>query len=258
MYGLSLFWAVFALVFHDEREYLILAIYLIVNIVNYVILRYVLRHKDQFAFLGNDSESSLQDTRIYKNLRDLGDAAVFALKGLVGLFLVLSIFAISNASMVATSFAVVTLVGGGVLLYLTRDPSNHFVLAFLYLTGIMLVALVERSGSATLLGSLQIGGATNLLFALMAPLVALKIIFKHPEELFLSTPLDFLILAMSVSLVVVSPEMTLTYHLPWVIGKAIVLFLALKIIAVGTAKRSHQVCTAMLATLCLVIVRIIA
>lgn len=255
IYSLSLFWAVVALVFHEAPEYLLLGSYLGLTLLNYIGLRHVLRHQERFRFLANDGESSLQQTRIFQQLRRLGDRMVFALKGLVGLFLLLSIFAIGHTSTVATSFVVVTLVAGSVLLYLTRDPGNHFVLTFFYLTGILLVALVERGATTTLLGSLQIGGITNLLFALMVPLIALKIIFKHPEELFLSTPFDFLILAMSVSLVIVSPELTLAFNLPWVVGKGIVLFLALKIIGVGASRQRRQVSLVMLATLGLVVLR---
>lgn len=255
IYGLSLFWAVVALVFHEAPEYLLLGSYLGLTLLSYVALRHLLRHRERYRFLASDSEPSLRQTRIFQQLHRLGDRMVFALKGLVGLFLILSIFAIGHTSTLATSFVVVTLVGGGVLLYLTRDPGNHFVLTFFYLTGILLVALVERAATTTLLGSLQIGGITNLLFALMVPLVALKIIFKHPEELFLSAPFDFLILAMCVSLVIVSPELTLAFNLPWVVGKGIVLFLALKIIGVGASQQRRQVSLAMLATLGLVVLR---
>lgn len=257
IYGVSLFWAVFTLVFHDWPEYQLLGIYLIMTTIFYFGIRFVQGHRERFQFLLFDSQDSLKKTDAYQLLSDLGDAGVFGLKALVGLFLLVSIFAVGSASTVATGFSVITLVAGGLLLFLTRDPSNDFVLAFFYLTGILLVALVERAGSTTLLGSLQIDSITNLLFALMTPLVALKIVFKRPEELFLSTPLDFLILAMSVSLAIVSPEMSFAYSLPWVIGKGIVLFLALKILAVRAINQSRQVCTAVLSTLCLVVARLL-
>lgn len=257
IYGVSLFWAVFALVFHAWPEYLMLVSYLVITTASYLGLRYLLHHQEQFRFLLLDSQESLTISKTYQRLRNLGDSGVFALKALVGLFLLVSVFAVGSASTVATSFAVIILVASGLLLLLTRDPSNDFVLGFFYLIGILLVALVERADSTTLIGTLRIGSVTNLLFALMGPLVALKIIFKRPQELFLSTPLDFLILAMSISLVIVSPELALAYNLHWLVAKCIVLFLALKILAVNALPQNRQVCTALLSTLCLVVLRLL-
>ncbi|TYO98340.1 UDP-GlcNAc:undecaprenyl-phosphate GlcNAc-1-phosphate transferase [Geothermobacter ehrlichii] len=255
IYGLSLFGAVCALQLHEQPEYLLLAGYLAVSGLFYLALRFVLRHRDRFPLLQRDSQAGLKQTAAYRRMQDLADLAVNGLKALVGLLLLLAVLAGGRASTQEAIFALAVVGSGAVLVWLTRDPGNHFFHGFLYLAGLVLIVLLEQAGGHRIVGELDVARAGLILYGLMAPLVVVKIIFKRPQEIYLSTPFDFLILAMSLSLVIVSPEVTLAYNLPWIVGKAVLLFLALKIVAISARSYANQVCGAMLAALVIVVVR---
>ncbi|RMG54566.1 MAG: undecaprenyl/decaprenyl-phosphate alpha-N-acetylglucosaminyl 1-phosphate transferase [Gammaproteobacteria bacterium] len=255
IYGLSMFWAVVAILMHEQPEYLLLGTYLLGSTFFYLMLRFFLRYPDRLSLPIRDSQRSLRDSVLFARLQSLADQTVPVLKGLIALLVLLALVAGGRATVQEAVFAMGVIGAGAVLVWITRDPRNHFLHAFLYLAGLVLIVLLDQSGDQLLFGRFPVGRIELMLFALMLPLVVVKIVFKRDEELFLSTPFDFLILAMSLSLVMVSPELTIAYNLPWLIGKAVVLFLGLKVVAVGTRASAQQVCTAMLAAMVFVIVR---
>ncbi len=62
IYGLSLFWACFAVLFRHWPEYWLLVFFLAVMFSFYELLRYVERHRNRFAFLRQDSSAGLRQS----------------------------------------------------------------------------------------------------------------------------------------------------------------------------------------------------
>ncbi|RMG95662.1 MAG: hypothetical protein D6706_11675 [Chloroflexi bacterium] len=255
IYALATFWAVVAILMHEQPEYVLLAVYLIGSIVFYLGLRILLRHADRVPLPFRDSQISFRKSSLFVKLQNLADQAVPVLKGLMTLLVMLALAAGSRATLKEAMFAIGVTSVGVILLWLTRDPRNNVFHAFLYLSGLVLIVLLDSQAGQLLFGRVAVGQVALCLFVLMLPLVVFKIVFKREDELFLSTPFDFLILSMSLSLVVVGPEVAVSYNLPWLIGKAVVLFLGLKVVAVSGNSSARQVCIAMLSAMLLVAAR---
>jgi len=125
-----------------------------------------------------------------------------------------------------------------------------------WVLGLLLLAYeVEEAGANILFAGHTLGEATDLLFMLMAPLVAFKVLFRTQKESIFSTPLDLLVLAMFASLAIISPQFQLTFNLPEIASEAIVLFLAFKILMNRSPMLGRPVCGTVVTSLVLLVVR---
>jgi UDP-GlcNAc:undecaprenyl-phosphate GlcNAc-1-phosphate transferase len=231
IHGLTLFWTVVALVFYRQPAYLLLSGYLFLSIAFYTALRFLIRNKDKLPVLRRDSDRSWRESDIYRRLSKWSAHTDPVLVGILVVFLVWTMFSpIEVASQVARLSGVLLIISS-VSFFLTRDLKHPFLLALLFIAG-MLIAF--QSEQIILLdGASTHARATfcNLLFILGGALVLFKIMIRRRDRIFYGSSMDFLLLAMSVSLAILSPELKLTYRLPEVVFKGIVLFVIFKMLS---------------------------
>lgn len=255
IYSISMFWAVVAIVFREQPAWQLLLLFFVLTAIGYQLMRFVAYHPEEFSFLAFDTPKSLLSTRPYLFLARVGNHFVWILGLLLLLLLALAISAGCCVDDLAIKLILFTLVAGCGLLYIIRDIRDHFFQIYLFLVGLLMAYEIEQVSSNLVFASYTLGDMTDLLFYFMAPLVAFKVIFRNRDDALLSTPLDILVLAMCVSLAVISPQFDLTLNLPHLAWEAVVIFLTIKILMNRTVSLSRPVCGTVITSLFLLVVR---
>lgn len=255
IYGISLFWATIGVTLHETPGWQLLLLFTGVSLVSYQLLRYIAYRREDFSLLVFDTPASLRSTWLFQKMVQVGDLGILVIGTLfIGVLLLAAVSGCCvNES--ALRITLVTLLAGVALLYITRDLANPFFLVYLFLVGLLLTVGMEQARTSLLFTGFSVGQLSDWLFKAMVPFIVLKIVFKRDNELFLSASLDMLVLAMCVSLALISPQLQVSYNLPVIVGKAIVLFLALKILISRGPVFSRQICGSVLASLVALLVR---
>ncbi|BCR05391.1 hypothetical protein DESUT3_24600 [Desulfuromonas versatilis] len=230
IYGISLFWALFAILFHQRPEYFLLGFYLLFSVAAYVGLRYLSRHRDRFRFFAKDSAGGIRETATYRRIADL--CAMLVPPGVAALFLVFLLISLvwgEAAGGRLWQVCLLLFIGGAGLLYFTRDTANSYLLAILFLVGLVFVFCLENQ---TPLGAgrpipLRIADFT---LGTMALLVLGMTIFPKRGAHFLST-VDFLVFSFTVFAAIVLFQTPALMGYTSLIWRGLVLYLALKIMA---------------------------
>ena len=251
IYGISFLGTVFALAFRKEKGVFLLGTYLFVTLCFYLALRYVLRHRDTFSFLRLDSPHGIRESAMYQRLSDKAGFVAPLLMVLVLLYLGLSLFPGSPGSENLRITAGLVTLAGAFLLYLTRDPENHYCLALIYSAGLVVTFAVEPGADRLTLFGTTLHRISDVIFLLAGLLVAFKAFFRRPGEFFLTT-IDFLLLGISIVLAGLFFKIPFLNFLLGPFLKGIVLFLAIKTISTeGKREAGIMVCAVLAATLML-------
>lgn len=241
IYGISGFWGLFCLFFNWLPDYALLGIYLLTSLACYLALRIIMMHPQRYRWLQKDSAASLKESNCYLNLQGWSGPLSLSLKIVLMAYVLLAGTIIHPGSGPLATIALLLFAGGIVLLIMTGETSNHFLLLVLYAAGFVIILLFQGYQDQVLAFGLTAGQAGNVLLLGATGLIVLKILTRAPGEVYLTTPLDFLILSLSLSLSVISPELQANLNLAPVAAKAIVLFIALKIIAANGGRATRTV-----------------
>ena len=236
IYGLSLFWAIFSVFFYHLPEVALLLTYLLVSVVLYALVRYVLNHRERFAFLSRDSATGLRYSVLYQRIARGAEKAMPVLLSLVLLYLVLAAWYGVRMDGHVWQVTGLLFLGGVGILYLTRDTRNHFLLALLYVAGLVIIFNAEQVGHGAMLLGLSLHRFNNVLFAVIASLAAFKIAFRQDGEFFIAT-VDVLLLGMSIFLAVVFSEVHMLQIFSGALVRGVILFVAIK--AVSAQNRTY-------------------
>lgn len=253
IYGISVFWATFSVIFRTLPEYLLLSAFVVISIGSYAALRYILDRRQKFSFLALDSSRGLRDSVTYQRLVERSDRL---LPGLIALVLIyLGSVALTGGSFdyLGPMSAVLFLAGAG-LLYYTRNPANDFLLAMLFLAALVITFVAEKSGAQPLFATMTLDGFSDLLFTLVGILVGIKLVLRRTGELFLSTA-DFLVLGLSIFLGFALPEIGTPSFLVAALPKGVILFLAIKTVAVKGRPQARLAVSSLLAVLAVISAR---
>jgi UDP-GlcNAc:undecaprenyl-phosphate/decaprenyl-phosphate GlcNAc-1-phosphate transferase len=230
IYGISLFWAVTVLVFHQQPEAILFGTYIVISIIFYRGLSYLNRQPHRVAQFIKNGAMGFRDSVYYKQLVEICHYLFQYFKVVILLYLGVVLLFGNGAEETITRLSLLIMLGSFGLLLATRKIANNFLLVSLFAALIIIQSHTDHYNDLLLLPGLEMGQFVNVLLAIGAVLVFLKIIFKRPGETFLTTPLDFLILTLSVSLTIVTPEIDLSYDFKSTVLKSIVLFLGIKIL----------------------------
>lgn len=244
IYAVSLFWACSALLLRGSPEYVLLAFLSGTAVSFYLLLRYLLRHRERYAFLGNEGEGGIRESVLYNRCCDVIDRCVPLLPVILLCYALLGVHGAFSLAMTIWPVALLLcLVGLGLRRW--GVGSGDFQLLLVYAAACLLAFLVWKQPEPLVAGisPKRLGDA---LLAVVAVLVAFKILFRRIGEFFLGTA-DFLALALMIFLAIAAQQ-------PRLIGisiggpllRAILIMLAARTIASrGPASRRRLVLAAL-------------
>lgn len=232
IHGLTLFWAMVALLCYQQPAHWLLYTYILLSVLFYVALRFSLKYKHRFPILNRDSDRSLRESSIFSMLARWNPMVDPLLAFLLLLFFAWTAFSPLDVGAQVFRISIVLLLVSCVSFFMTRDLRNPFLMALLFISGMVIAFQSEQLGLGGGSHFMPQAMFRNLLFVLGGALVVYKVTFHRNETRVLRQPsMDFLLFAMALSLAILSPELKLTYRLHEVILKGIVLFVSFKILA---------------------------
>jgi UDP-GlcNAc:undecaprenyl-phosphate GlcNAc-1-phosphate transferase len=232
IHGMTLFWGMVALTCYKQPAHFLLFSYILLSALFYVSLRFLLKHKESIPILGRDSDRSLKDTHLFKTLAHWNQKVDFLLALLLLVFFIYTACSPLDVGEQVFRISIVLLVISSVSFFLARDLRNPFLMALLFMSGMVIAFQSEQLGLTSGESYFSQAAVRNVLFLVGGALVVFKVIFRNGERVLQQPSMDFLLFAMSLSLAILSPELQLTYRLHEVIFKGIVLFVSFKILAV--------------------------
>ncbi len=253
IYGLSVFWAAFAVINHDARDSILLFCYVLYSGAFYLGIHNLRRNRGWLSFLGNDSARGIRESVTYLRFADLVAHADSILLALILAYLALAAATGTQASDWFVQMALTLVIASIALLYLTRDTRNHFVLAMLYFASMLVAFTVARHGSAEMVAGVSLKRVSDCVLLALVSVIALRLLFRRPAEFFL-TSVDYLFLGVSVFLAVVAPQVDPSHRMTGVLARGIVLFMGLKIAASKGVGQSKVLVYGMLAVLAAIVV----
>lgn len=230
IYGLSLFWAMVAVLCNGVVEWALLLLYGGLNLLFYCGLRLLRANKERFDLLRQDSAASIRETALYQWVTRTAERLVPLLLLLVVSYLLLAVLCAQEVEDGMWQMAGLLLVLGGGLLYQTRDISNHFLLALLYADLLVIEFTLEGAGYGGWLEALTLQRLSDLLFLAVLALVLLLGVFRRGNRFYLAS-IDYLLLAVSILLAVVFETHERLSHLSQPFIGAVILFVGIKVVS---------------------------
>ncbi len=183
IYGISLFWALVAIVAFDWPEYWLLPAYLAVSCAFYGGLRFLINHRERFPFMVNDSGIGLRETALYKCWSNRMDYTSPLLMGLFLVYLLMVIIADFSEVEEFLLMVAAGVSGFAVLWFLRRSRrrtvSRYIVKSAFYLIGLVVALLADRAVGI----SRAIAYTEVIIFAFIAALVLLRSLFRHEGDI---------------------------------------------------------------------------
>lgn len=254
IYGLSLFWAVVAVVFNGVEEWALLALYGSLTLLFYFALRKLRQNRDRFPLLRKDSSGSIRLTVSYQRMA----RAVERLVPLVWLLVVGYLgLAVGFARVVDDGLwqmAGLLLLVGVTLLYQTRDSSNHFLLALLYVGIVVIEFCLEGSSQPVTLFGFSLQGLNDWLFGAVMGIVVLLAVFRRGNRFFLNS-VDYLLLAVTILLLVVFSTHAKMQHFSQPFLNAVILFVGIKAVSLYGKRYTRLTVYPILAVLTIIALR---
>lgn len=230
IYGISLAWGAVAILFRKADEHVLLLTYLGVTLSCYVLLRYLLRHKERFAFLRFDSSLGFRQSVRYRQLAEIIDTLAIVLFALLIVYLGMILYVTFTGGQGSWQVARILYVAAVLLLILTRDWKNSYLLAMLFACALELTYGVE---TYYLLDPV-VGGffreVSNLVFIVMAIIGGLKLFFRKDGDFFIST-VDILIMGLLTFLSIIFHQLSVSFDLSLTLLKGVALYFSLKMVA---------------------------
>lgn len=255
IYAITLFWTFIAIFQREQAAWQLLLFFVLASFVGYQFLRFVAYHPEEFSCLAFYAPQSLLRTRIYLKLASWGKYLVVLLGALLFSLLAVSLAAGCCLGVSSVQYILLTLGVGVGLLLLIRDIRNHFFQIYLFVVGLVLSYEVTQAGANLLFSHYTLADVTNFLYLLMVPLVLYLVLFRNAAEARLTTQLDLLVLAVSLTLAFVAKETVLPFSFPLLVSKAILIFLSIKILTNRSVYFSRPVCGSVLASLVFLILQ---
>ena len=230
IYAITLFWMVVSILLIHQPAWQLLLLFTVLTLLGHVVTRGVGIRSEIFAVCSCVLPRNFMPANIFRHLTRFSRFLVWPLLCVVLAFILLGVVACLFTAVLPLQFVIIFLLVGGAFYYLYRDFRNHFFQFFLFITGGLLIWVVDICYHPGWLSYSSYQEISNGLFIVMAGLVLFKIWFRKARIAFLSSSLDLLVIAISLAVAVVAPQFELLAELPLVIMKSVVWFLAIKLL----------------------------
>jgi UDP-GlcNAc:undecaprenyl-phosphate GlcNAc-1-phosphate transferase len=141
------------------------------------------------------------------------------------------------------------------LLLIPQDKGNRFILFVIYFIGAFMVFLMHNYAGSVQLFGIPLLAVSDVVFCiLLLVAISLAAIRANPVAV-LSTPLEYLILFLVISVPLLPEPFRSQFHLLVVAGKSVIMFVALKLVLKLRAQRNRKIILAALVTLLVVALR---
>ncbi|MDT8441718.1 MAG: MraY family glycosyltransferase [Desulfuromonadales bacterium] len=249
IYGMSLFWAICALLLRGLPEYVLLLCYLLTAGGGYLLLRVLLAARRRQRAGARDSVA-LRDMPLYRTLCEHAQRLLLPVRLLLGLYLLLAVAALCRAPVLPWQIAATLLAGGGLLWLRWQKDDRQFILLIAYAAFAMLATQLWTAELA-FAGGLTFKRAGDILLGTAGSLAALRLLFRQAGD-FALTSADSLVLAICIFLAIASQQELLGYSINGPLFRTVVGVVVIRTLLGGRQTTRPQVVWAAFALLAII------
>jgi len=257
IYGISLLLAGFAVLCRSWSGPALLLSFA-VAIVGFYTLITILRHQtERMISAGNLTKRNLRSTPLFlrltrtaRSIAPLATILVFA----YFLLAALRCTSINSTNDTAVQVGGILLAGSLALLYITRDIRNHFLMAMLAVSILLITFVLNQSPATAFNSNLLLRHLSGIIHFCLLALVLLHLLFREPGEHFLSG-LDYLVIGISALIMVIAWQLSPSLALPLSILKGLNIYLALKVVMLKEKLPAQMMLGSVLTVLVVIVVK---
>lgn len=244
VYGLTYFFSFSALFFYRRADYLLFAGLIISSIIFYAALNFVSKTDIVHRYRAIRSNRPIWKTRTYRKIVEQCAHLICFIKYLLIIILLLAVFIPVNGIREIALASGILLLFVAVLVFAPMRWSNVFLPFVLYFCSTFFIYQMENFGRDTILLGIPLLTISNGLFICLMAAEGIKIFLRRNQGLLISSPFEYFILFIVISVPLLPTEYTSKYHLMTVAGKSVILFVAYKLIFMKPVKMNRKILVA--------------
>lgn len=173
---------------------------------------------------------------------------------LVGIFcLTMSIPPVIKGNLAIISVLLIAMIW--LVISMRTDQRSRFLYFIIYFSGAFVVYLMQHYTRGIVFAGVPVLTASSIAFGMLFLAVLALITIRGNPAVVISTPLEYLIIFLVISVPLLPEPFRQRYDLLMVSAKSVVLFIALKLVLKPTAYRNRKIILAALASLIVIIIR---
>jgi UDP-GlcNAc:undecaprenyl-phosphate/decaprenyl-phosphate GlcNAc-1-phosphate transferase len=257
IYGLSLTMAGFAILCRSWSGPALLLAFAAVMAGFYILITFLRHRTNALITAGKLSMETLRGTPLFLRLsRSARRIAPVAAVLIFAHFLLAAFLCtgIDTTNSVTIQVGGILLVGSLALLYGTRDIRNHFFLAMLAVSILLISFVLNQGPVAEFSSNLFFHHLRHIIHLCLLALVVLHLLFREPGEHFLSG-LDYLVINISILIMIIAWQLSPSLTLSLSILKGLNIYLALKVVLTKEKVPARMILGSVLTVLMIIVVK---
>uniref|UniRef100_A0A831XFT2 Undecaprenyl/decaprenyl-phosphate alpha-N-acetylglucosaminyl 1-phosphate transferase n=1 Tax=Geobacter metallireducens TaxID=28232 RepID=A0A831XFT2_GEOME len=242
VYGVSYLFAISALLFRDLRGYQLAPLLLALAALFYFIVHKLSTSTKLRKLMNVFSNQPVRETAVYRRMVSFSGYLMVVIKYVLFAIIMLSLSVPIEESLgIAAGSALLLLLLSFVLLLMKSYWSNLFLQVMLYGSGAFIIFVMENFGRTATIMDLSVLGISKALFVVLLFLEAVKVFIRKRTGHLVSSPFEYFLFFLLLSVPLIPPELTRSYHIMAVVGESVVLFVAYKLILMRNTARNRKV-----------------
>lgn len=244
VYGVSYLFAISALLFRDLRGYQLAPLLVALGGLFYLTVHTFSTSAPLRKLLNISSNQSVRETAVFRKLVSFSSYLIAAIKYILMAVIMFSLLVPVRENRVVAVVSALLLGASVVLLFMKSRWSNLFLQVVLYGSGAFIIFVMENFGRTATIFDVSLLGLFRLLFAVLLILEAVKVFIRKRTGVLVSSPFEYFLFFLLLSVPLLPVELTRSYHIMTVVGEAAVLFVAYKLVLMRHAARNRKVIAA--------------
>jgi UDP-GlcNAc:undecaprenyl-phosphate/decaprenyl-phosphate GlcNAc-1-phosphate transferase len=257
IYGLSLIMAGFAILCRSWSGPALLLAFAAAMAAFYTLITFLRHRTDTLISAGKLSMETLRGTPLFMRLSRSARRIAPVATVLIFVYFLLAAFlctGINTTNSVTIQVGGILLVGSLALLYGTRDIRNHFFLAMLAVSILLITFVLNQDPVAEFSTIHFFHHLRHIIHLCLLALVVLHLLFREPGEHFLSG-LDYLVIGISALIMIIAWQLSSSLTLSLSILKGLNIYLALKVVMTKEKVPAQMILGSVLTVLLIIVVK---
>lgn len=241
VYGVTYYYSFLAVFFYRLSDYLLLTGLIISTTFFYTTLHIASKSDIVQHSIMLRSNLPIWKTGTYRKIVEQSAYLIHLIKYLLIIIILIAVFIPVNDIQENVLVSGILLIFVSVLVLAPQRWSNAFLPFVLYFSSTFIIYQMENFGRESILLGIPLLTISNGLFICLMAVEGAKIFLRRNQGLLMSTPFEYFILFIVISVPLLPSEFTSKYHLMTVAGKSVILFVAYKLIFMKPVKMNKKI-----------------
>lgn len=241
VYGVSYLFATIGIALDHFKGYQFFLVLLVLLSLFYFCVHFLARAGKDRRLALVFSNQAIRETATYRKIIEFTRHLVVLIKYLLIAILLLSLCVPPPEKMEIALFSAFLLLLYPPLFFMKKQWSNQFLQLILYFSGAYIIFVMENFGADACIVNVPIRTVSHVLFFMLIGTEGIKILLRKRTTKLISSPFEYFIFFLLLSIPLLPQELTDKYNLITVVGKSVTLFVAFKLILMHRAALNKKV-----------------